>query len=555
VGDDDRLQRLLDAVLLIAGDLDLAATLRRVVTAASDLVGARYAALGVLSSDGEGLSEFVNTGLDEATVREIGHLPKGHGILGLLIEEPEPIRLDDLSQHPHSYGFPEGHPQMRTFLGVPVRVRDRVFGNLYLTEKRDGSSFTEEDQELVVALAAVAGATIENVRLFEDVRYREHWQEAVLDVTTHLMTSDDPDDALDLISQRGRELIDADTGTVVVPLTSERGDRSLTVGGADGDHEDALRGAIFPYEESISGHVIRTRTSVVLEDASVDERVYQPAVELGRIGPAIWVPLTGADEAVGTLLVANGRGGRHFTERDLRTVETYAAQAGIALSYQRAQSEVQRLGLLEERERIGRDLHDTVIQRLFATGLGLQAAARRLDGQREAAERVQTAVDELDTIIREIRTTIFALQSDEQGRAGVRGRVLDLVEELTPTLGTRPAIRFDGPVDTAVPEVIAEQLTPVLREALTNVAKHADADRVEIVLHVDHEQVLLRVADDGVGFEPEQDGTTGFGLNNLRIRGAQLGGELRVTAGLHRGTILEWCVPYDDRRPAPGETI
>ena len=365
------LRHLLDAVISIGADLDLSATLQRIVEAAASLADARYGALGVLDATRTSLSEFITVGIDEDTRAIIGDLPKGHGILGLLIADPRPLRLPDLREHPESFGFPPGHPEMRTFLGVPITVRGEVFGNLYLTDKRSQEVFSDVDEELVVALAAAAGVAVDNARLH---------------------------------------------------------------------------------------------------------------------------------------------------------------------------ARVQELAVLEDRERIAMDLHDTVIQQLFAIGLSLEATSRRVRDQ-DAVQRIHLAVEDLDDTIKRIRSTIFGLAAALSAPAeGVRQRVLGLVEEMTPSLASSPRVLFEGPVDTAIPEAVGDEVLSVLRELLSNAARHARAARVDIYLAVGAE-VTLVVEDDGVG--PPGDGATAFGmgLRNLGKRAGRLGGGFRLTPGSGGGTRAEWTVP------------
>ena len=371
-GGDRSLERFLDAVLAIGSDLSLPVVLRRIVTAAAALSGARYAALGVIGPDRR-LTEFITVGADSETVEAIGNPPEGRGILGLLIVDPRPIRMTDLTEHPDSYGFPPGHPQMRSFLGVPILVRGAAFGNLYLTEKEGGGDFTRDDEELVVALATAAGVAVENARLHARVR---------------------------------------------------------------------------------------------------------------------------------------------------------------------------ELAVVEERERIARDLHDTVVQRLFATGMALQAAGRLAADRADLAERLDQAVEDLDVTIHEIRSTIFALHEADRGHGGVRGDVAALAREAAGGLGFQPRVRFDGPVDAAVSEGIADHLLATLREALTNVARHADASQVEV--HVETgDDVVLRVADDGAGM-PESPRAGGQGLRNMADRADALGGTLELHEGPGgRGTELVWRIPLE----------
>ena len=365
----------MDAVLSISADLDLASVLQRIIDAAMDLVDAKYGAIGVLDETKTALAEFVTAGLDDKTYRAIGDLPKGHGILGLLIVEPKPLRLPDLREHPESYGFPPHHPPMRSFLGVPIVVRQEVFGNLYLTDKRSGEVFTDVDEELTVALAGAAAVAIENARL-------------------------------------------------------------------------------------------HTRLA--------------------------------------------------------------------------------ELVLLEDRERIAKDLHDTVIQRLFATGLSLQGTAR-LAQRPDVAARLQDAVEDLDETVRHIRTVIFGLETVSNRHDSVRQRIMALTREASGPLGFLPEVDFTGPVDTLLDAATGEEILATLREALSNVARHARASHVSVELN-GGDEITLRVTDNGCGLPPEQDFPRGLGLRNMASRAEGFGGRFTAKAGDTGGTVVEWTIP----RPAAG---
>lgn len=366
------LRQLLDAVLAIGSGLELPAMLQRIIELATALVDARYGALGVLDETGTRLAQFITVGVDDVTRNAIGHLPEGHGILGLLIAEAKPLRLPDLHDHLDRYGFPHGHPEMRSFLGVPILVRAEVFGNLYLTEKTTAEVFSDVDEELVVGLAAAAGVAIENARLH---------------------------------------------------------------------------------------------------------------------------------------------------------------------------ARVQELTVLEDRERIARDLHDTVIQRLFATGLSLQGTAPLVHTNPDTAViRIQAAVDDLDLTVKHIRSAVFALEATRAGRDGLRDRVLSLTREAAGALGFDPRVLFDGPVDTGTPDDIAADVLATLREAVSNVARHAGARRMEVEVLVSDHEVVLRVTDDGVG-PPNPDAPRGHGLANMATRAERHGGVFSIRAGPPAGTILEWRVP------------
>lgn len=520
-GLDPRMDRLLEAVLTVASNLELESVLERIVEAACDLVEARYGALGVIDEEGRGLSAFVHHGFDPGTAAEIGHLPEGHGILGLLIEEPSPIRLDDLTEHPGAYGFPAGHPPMHSFVGVPILVREEVYGNLYLTEKRAEGGFTREDESLLIGLAAVAGTAIANARLYEEAQRRDRWHDAIAEVSAAVLDGEPSRAVRQRVAVQGAALVDADTACVIEPHAE-----GLWVLASVGDA---------PSEGFLVGAAEITAAEETLERGEPARTDHGPIFG----SAAVWVPIRVAGEVVAAIGVGRDR---PFSAPEVDLLASFASQVDVAWSFERAQADLQRLSLVADRERIGRDLHDTVIQRLFATGLSLQAAQRKVSGQPELFERLEGAVDDIDGIVKEIRATIFALQSSGDLDRGVRSQVLDLVEELSSFLPRAPRVRFDGPIDTIVGPTIRDHLLPVLRETLTNVAKHAAANDVEVEVAADHAGVRLRVADDGVGM-PEEPGQ-GFGLANLHERAAQLGGTVWIgSTSTDGGTVVIWTVP------------
>lgn len=536
---EPRIARLLQAMLAVGAGLDLDEVLQTIVESACSLVDARYGALGVIGEDDE-LVRFVHTGVDEDTVARIGHLPRGHGILGLLIQEPRPLRLEDLTNHPASYGFPAGHPPMRSFLGVPVRVGDRVFGNLYLTEKQGGAGFTAEDEELVVALAAAAGVSLDNARLFEETHRRQQQLEAGREITETLLAGRPRGDVLHLVCQRTRELLGAELAAVIMPTDDPD---VLRVAAAVGSAAQSLTGATFERDESVSGQALRTGRSVRVVDARTEPQAYQTLVRRGDLGPTIVVPLSTGTEHLGVLLVANHSGGALFAQRDVAQVEAVATQTAVALEYTGAREEVQRLSLIEDRERIGRDLHDTVIQRLFATGLTLQAVAQRCAHDTpEAAARIQEAVGDLDATIRDIRTTIFTLQRPILPGDSLRSDVLALTGRAARSLGFRPETHFHGPVDAVAGPRVRDHLVSTLQEALANVARHAKATSATVTVEADGERLRLSVSDDGVGIPGDLD-LNGGGLRNMADRAEALGGTFTVGPGPRGGITLEWAVP------------
>jgi signal transduction histidine kinase len=551
----DRMHGLLEAVVSVGADLNLETMLRRIVAAAVRLAGARYGALGVIGEGGR-LAEFVPVGISEAEIARIGHWPRGEGVLGLLIRDPRPLRLADVAQHPDSAGFPAGHPPMRSFLGVPVRVRGEVFGNLYLTEKEGGKEFTDDDEAVVSALAAAAGVAVENARLFEDSQRQRRWLTASGELTTRLLSGAEPAAVLAEVTRRARELSGADLAVLALPSESRE---RLVIEHADGDGARAARGLVVPGGSSLSGRVLGSGEPVVVTDFATDERTAEVArVAMGHLGPAVVFPLGAPGNVRGVLTIGRRRGSPPFPRAAAAVVASFAAQAGIALELAEHRREAERMSVYADRDRIARDLHDQVIQRLYATGMSLQGAVP-LVVRPEVSQRIQDAVDALDDTIRDIRATIYALQSPVVRQPeSLRSRIIAVVDEMAPMLGFAPAVRLGPGLDGRVAGEQAEHVLSVLREALSNAARHASASRVDVSVEVGSD-LVLRVADDGVGIPP---GVTRRGLANLARRAERLGGMLRAgpadkAAGT--GTVLEWRVPLSPpaapASPEPGVAI
>jgi signal transduction histidine kinase len=526
----DRFRVLLEAVFAAGTGLSLPEVLRAIVEGAAGLVDARYGALGVIGPDRQ-LSEFVTVGIDDETRARIGDLPRGHGILGLLVREPRPLMLRDLSEHPDSVGFPQNHPPMHSFLGVPVRVRDSVFGNLYLCEKQGADEFTDADQELVSALAIAAGLAIENATLFAEQRRREEWLDAIAAISRDLLAGAVVDDVLQDIARHAVTIARADD--VRLLLRNEPGE--LQIVAALGSHTDELVGMTVPIEGTAAGDAFRTGEALLVEDASSDPRVYLPAIEPLRPGPVIYAPLVAADETLGVLSVDNTKGGRAFEALDVEVVTSFARQAALALDLARSRGNRDRIRLLEDRERIGRNLHDTVVQRLFAVGMQLQASLMADPADQRA--RIEQSIDELDATIKEIRTSIFLLSTPPT--QGLRHAITTMVDGYADRSGVAAHVVFDGPVDTAIPAEMAGHVEAVIREGVSNVVRHANARRVDVLVEAAAD-VLVRIADDGAGIPATE--TRRSGLDNLARRAEELGGTFEVTT-TGDGTTLEWRVP------------
>ncbi|WP_168218451.1 GAF domain-containing sensor histidine kinase [Nocardioides eburneiflavus] len=507
---------LLEAVTAISSDLDLASVLTRIVEAATALTGARYGALGVLGNDGGELVEFVTTGLDDRTRALIGDLPRGRGILGVIIEDPSGLRLADLSAHPSSVGFPPNHPPMTSFLGMPVRIRGTVFGNLYLTEKADGGPFTDADERLVEELARTAGYVISNARSFALSERRRQWLEASAELAELLQPPVDLDDVLPQIVSTARQVSRA---------------RAVALWSSLGPDHDTVSVAPDADPAWVADVLAEARDSVEPDGSASAVATYAAGV------PLVVVPLRSHLAPVTALVAVSQPGAGLLDVQDRDLFAGFADQVALSLDRTQALADRQELALISDRERIARDLHDIVIQRLFATGLQLQGVAA-MAGNDAVTERLDSSVGELDDTIKAIRGTIFELQ-DRRGDS-LRAAVRSLVKEYVPVLGFTPVVRTSGPVDTAVPPALGSQLLAVLREAISNVARHALADSAEVDLVVTGDLLELRVADDGVGLPDE---VSESGLRNARRRADDLGGTLLVSPVGERGTALVWRVP------------
>jgi signal transduction histidine kinase len=529
MGQRDRTARLLEAGLALSSELSLPVILQRIVDLAVDLTGARYGALGVLGPDGS-ITEFITTGVTEAERAAIGHIPVGRGILGVLIDDATPLRLRDLAEDPRSVGFPPNHPPMRSFLGAPVSARGHVFGNLYLTEKQDAEAFTDEDERALAMLAGQAGVAIENARLYQEAHDRARRLEAVREIATAILAGTNPDQVLGLVARHARELVGADLATLAVPA----GPGELVVGAADGLHAEELAGTSFPIEGSVSGEVIRTGKTVAVADATSDQRIRQPALQAGGIGPALFAPLAVRGAVLGTLLVANATGGRPLGPADVQLTETFAEQAAVAVEHARLQQELDRLAVLEDRERIAKELHDGVIQALFAVGLGLQGSAL-LARDAEVQRRIGGAVEELDRVIGDLRNYIFGLRPGILADRQLDQALRRLGEELEQKAGVVTVVEVD-PQAAAVLADVAADVVQLAREALSNVSRHAQATTCRVSLYRDDDTVVLEVDDDGQGFDPATARPEGQGLGNLRTRVQALGGRVELASHQDEGT-------------------
>jgi signal transduction histidine kinase len=537
----DRVHGLLEAVIAVGSNLELEAVLRRIVEAAVALVDAQFGALGVVGEDGQ-LAEFIPVGLDEAGIAKIDHWPEGRGLLGQLIRDPRPLRLSNIADHPQSSGFPDGHPPMRTFLGVPLRIRDEVYGNLYLTEKRDGAAFDEEDEILVTALSAAAGVAIENARLFDEAQRQQRWLRASSEVTRRLLAGAAVQEVLGFVTEQALQMTAADLVLLALP---DAAGRQLMINHAAGEGAQRALGLVLPTAASLSGEVLATGRPITVEDFRNDERLAKAARESLDLGPATVFPLSAAGSARGVLTIGRHPGALPLSRAAVDLVTTFAAQAAIALELAERRSDAERLAVFKDRDRIARDLHDLVIQRLYASGMKLQGTIPLID-RPAAEERVSSVVDDMDMTITDIRRAIFALQARGKAAPGLRDKIMEVIEEMTGPMGMASSLRLTGQLIDRVPADIGEDMLHALREALSNAARHGEATSVEVSIGAGSELSLL-VRDNGTGIT---DTSRRSGLANLAQRAEQHGGTLTVGLADDCGTELHWRVPLPARASA-----
>jgi two-component system sensor histidine kinase DevS len=529
----DRLDGLIEAMLIVTSGLDLDATLRRIVHTAIQLVDARYGALGV-HGQGHDLVEFIYEGINAETRALIGDLPQGHGVLGVLIDEPKPIRLDHIQNHPASVGFPSNHPPMRTFLGVPVQIRDEVFGNLYLTEKANGQLFSDDDEVVVQALAAAAGIAIENARLYEQSQTRQTWIEAARDIATEMLSGAAAGTVFRLIADKALLLADAKATLVANPLdadTPPSDTAELVITETAGTLSVPSTQAAIPVHGTTVGEVFLDRTPRRLDTLDL------PIGTSAESGPALVLPLRTPDAVAGVLVVLGGAGSAPFTAEQLDVMAAFADQAALAWQFATSQRRMRELEVLTDRDRIARELHDHVIQRLFAVGLAMQATLP-LARSPEVQRRISESVDDLQEVVRDIRTAIFDLHAAPSGASRLRQRLEEAIAPFSGD-GLRTTVQFVGPM-SGVDATVADHAEAVLREAVRYAGQHVDATRLTVTIRVDDE-LCIEVVDDGRRSMPNE--VSGNGLTDLRRRADDVGGALQVESTPDGGTVLRWSAP------------
>jgi signal transduction histidine kinase len=539
---DRRLSALIDAGLALAAELDLDTLLQEIADLSRDVIGAHYGAVGVLAED-ETLANFLHSGIDDETVRMIGHLPEGHGLLGVIIEEGEPLRVAEIAEHPRSYGFPSHHPEMHSFLGVPIVARGRIFGRLYLAEKIGGGEFSKDDERLALVLAAQAGVAVENARLYgqvqergEELAHRLAELSSVEVIGKLLLSESSAEEMLRLVAEEARALTDG--ARAVVALLDQDTDQ-LTIRVAVGDQfaADLLGTRLHPVTSKASAVINRLKSEAV-EDLGQDPEVDADALGLaGNPRSGAFAPLVLKGRGVGVLAVFERSGGNGFSDDDLTILDMLAGMAAIGLENERLNQALRALAVLEERERISEDLHDGVIQSIYSVGLSLQGSVSLLERDPEAAkQRIDQSIAELDNVIRDVRGYIFELRPKIVEEVGVTEAVRGLVRELEINTLAHTEVDLHEEACEALTEKQQSHVVQIIREVLSNIARHAQATEVWVGCEAVKGEVMLTIEDDGVGFDPDNV-SRGEGLGNMRERAARLGSTLEIIRRKPTGTI------------------
>jgi signal transduction histidine kinase len=537
----DQMERLLRVIVEIGSDLDLDATLRRIVHAAKDLTRAPYGALAVRDPGGT-LISFIHDGIDSATTERIGHLPVGKGVLSVSLLDTPALRLDDLTRHPAAVGFPDHHPAMQGFIGVPITIRGAVFGNLYLTHDEPGRAFSDSDEVAARALAIAAAVAIDNAQLFERERMSVKWMEVSREITTALLSNAESYlTPMQLIADRACALTESEQAIVLVPpdadLPVDEID-TLVISAAVGLNASEVIGQRIPVDASTSGAVFRSGEPVITESLSYPIKAF---TDVGQRS-AILMPLRTQDEVAGVIALARSADRPPFDDGYLDLVRDFATHAALALMLASAREHARQLTLVAERERIAHDLHDHVIQRLFAAGMDLQGTVARARSP-EIVERLNRTLDDLQTIIEEIRTTIFQLKSPLGHESGFRQRIQRVITDLTENRDIVTTVRVHGPT-TAVDGELAEHAEAVVAEAVSNAVRHSGASRLTVDINVG-DMLTLDIVDNGSGMPADNHRRSG--LANMLYRAEQLGGRCAISNEATGGTRVHWSAPLTTR--------
>ncbi|ASN39339.1 histidine kinase [Arthrobacter sp. 7749] len=528
-----RMQGLLSSVIAISQDLSLDSVLQHIVQSACKLTDARYGALGVVG-DGQTLSRFITEGIDDETVECLGPLPTGQGVLGVLMRDPHPIRLQDLHTHPASVGFPRFHPQMRSFLGVPIRIHDVVFGNLYLTEKRGGEPFTAADEDLTVVLAVAAGFAIENAQLFDEAHLRTRWMETSMQVAVQMLdrTNEEKRSGQTIVARQGLEASRAALALVGL-RDGDQGTLRISAGAG-------LLAPEFLHRSFHLGEGPMRRAHETNKAVALDLSPHLPRAEKeSGIGPALLIALSSGAVGDDFLILARGPGEQPYSDHENILAGKYGRQSALALELMRVSGNREESAVFADRDRIAKDLHDLVIQRIFAAGLSTKSLAL-FTTEPVALERIDAITEELDSTMADIRETIHSLQEPRDTVRSLSNRISQVVRKLSATLPFAPGLHLGEGIDRLVPLAMEGHVLAVISEGLSNAVHHAKAESINVRVDVDTEKIMVAVVDDGCGFRRLKGRN---GLDNMKARAQELNGTFLVKSSQDQGTRFEWTAP------------
>jgi signal transduction histidine kinase len=536
-----RLAALVEAGVALAADLDLDSLLLRIADLAREVVGAGYAAVGVVGPD-KALTRFVYSGIDEAMAEKIGPLPVGRGVLGLLVDEARPLRLREISDHPKSFGFPDHHPPMHSFLGVPIIVRGQIFGRLYMTEKDDAAEFSKDDERIALTLASQAGVAIENARLYDEVVSRgEELARRMAEMSSVerlaglLIKESSSDTLLRTAAEEARKLTGASRTTVAL-LDRSTGNMIIreAVGHLDGR---SLVGAALRPGTSKAHAVAARLTAEVVNDLGSDPEVHAETIALlGAPRRGAFVPLVVRGEGIGAIAAYDRSDDEPFGESDLVILQVLANQVSVALENERLREALRDMAVLEERERISKELHDGVIQSIYSVGLALQGSLSMLERDPEMSrKRIDDSIAELDNVVRDVRSYIFELQPKSVQERGFTAAIAELVKDFEVNTLAHANVEIDALASAELDQTTESHVVQIVREVLSNVARHAQASEIELACSLVEGRFELRIDDNGVGFDPDSV-ARGHGLTNIESRAATLGGSIDIVPLEPRGT-------------------
>lgn len=540
--------------MILASELDVDALLQRIADLSREVIGASYGAVGVLDEAGA-LKRFVYSGIDEETAKKIGDLPRGRGLLGAVVREGRPLRVTEISEHRSSYGFPPNHPPMHTFLGVPIIVRGRIFGRLYLTEKHGAAEFTKDDERIALTLASQAGVAIENANLYDEIRARSQQLARLIEelssverVGDLLISGGSLDELLRSVVEEACRLTGASRSTLAL---LDGATEELVVSQAVGSVSDELIGTRLAPGSSKADAVMKRTTGEVVDDLAADDEVHEDTIRLlGNPSRGAFVPLIVGSRGIGSLACYDRLDGRPFSSDDLVVMQMLANQAAIAIENDRLTEALRDMAVLEERERISKELHDGVIQSIYSVGLSLQGSISMLERDPALSkQRIDESIAELDNVVRDVRSYIFELRPKMVEELGLAHAVRELARDFEVNSLAHTTVRLEDDACDRLREEQHTHVIQVVREILSNIARHARASEVVVSCASDDDEVALEILDDGVGFDPEAV-SRGHGLSNMEERARKLGGKIEIEPREYRGTRHLLRVPVGEGRAA-----